>query len=182
MELDVQQPIQCRDNKMAESNTQDEKEDGAAATAPREPKIEDIAGVVADMNRFLSRLAGLPPFTEAKLALAEWLVLIAVSQTNGMPVKQLSKMFGIVQLRVNQLVDRLKSGDLVAVTRSEENPRLEIISLTDMGKERLNTVNASLHSILMVGLGNNQRSLFAVERNLKPLLRVVTPPKPVEQQ
>ena len=156
--------------------------DTGTAAPPRELKLEDVAGVVADMNRFLTRLGSLPPFADSKLALAEWLVLLAVKETDNFPVKQLSKKFGIVQQRVNQIVDRLKGSELVSVSGSAENPKLEVVSLTESGRTRLEAMNATLFAILVKGLGTSERSLFAVERNLKPLLRMVAQPKAEEQQ
>ena len=151
-----------------------EEKAGEAATVVREIKIEDFVTMVGNMNCFLALLAGAGAFTEAELGVADWLVLGTVSNRNSLLPKHLAKLLRIAPPRVAQIVERLKNKNLLAQGSDGDSS----VSLTENGRGLLTKLNASLLDLLRTGLNGRERSFFAVEKGLKPLIQAVSPAKP----
>jgi DNA-binding MarR family transcriptional regulator len=155
-----------------------EEKAGEAATVVREIKIEDFVTMVGNMNRFLALLAGVGAFTEAQLGVADWLVLGTVANRNSLLPKTLAKLLRIAPPRVMQIVERLKDKKLLAEADAGDNA----VSLTAEGTGLLAKLNASLLDLLVSGLNGRERSFFAVEKGLKPLIQAVSPAKPAREE
>ncbi|MGD0143263.1 MAG: helix-turn-helix domain-containing protein [Rhizomicrobium sp.] len=142
------------------------------ANIVREIKIENLVSMVGNMNRFLALLAGARAFADAELGLAEWLVLGTVSGREGTMPKHLVRFLGLAPQRVGQLVERLKDKHLLSQTKQPANSLI----LTEDGNSTLLELNAGLLDVLRAGQNGRERAFFAVEKNLKHLIKMISPP------
>ncbi|MGD0864589.1 MAG: MarR family transcriptional regulator [Rhizomicrobium sp.] len=146
-----------------------EENTGEAAVVAKEVKIEHLVAMVGNMNRFIALLANAGAFADAKLGLADWLIMGTVSSRSGVTSKNLAKTLGLAPQRVSQIVDRLKERALVSQGAQSGNA----LSLTEAGSSLLLQLNTGLQDMLRAGLNGNERSFFAVERHLRPLLQII---------
>lgn len=156
--------------------------EATAAPSPRQMQIVDFAGLVADMNLFLTRLAALPPFTDSQIGVADWLVLNAMTRRQP-TIPQLAKTLGIAAPRVKSIVDRLKTRNLVVGQASESAS--EVFVLAPDGQAGLDSMNAELQILFDAaadkfpqGVAGRDKSFFGVAKQLKFLLRMVALPSP----
>jgi DNA-binding MarR family transcriptional regulator len=144
-----------------------------AADAPKEIRVEDIASVIAVMNRFLSNFSQNPALKNGKLALADWLVLTMLSEKTAENSRTLAKVLGLNSQRLKQILDSLKVSGLVNITG--HGPK-DAIELTEPGKATLQAIKSVIQPQISEAFKGRERSLVAVERGLKFLLRVATLP------
>ncbi len=139
-----------------------------AADAPKEIRVEDIASVIAVMNRFLSNFSQNPALKNGKVTLADWLVLTMISQKSAGNSKALSKATGVNQQRLKQVLDGLKTAGLVMF--GDSGPK-ETIEVTNQGRARLDEIGEALQPGFADAFKGRERSVTAVERGLKLMLR-----------
>jgi DNA-binding MarR family transcriptional regulator len=146
------------------------------ADAPKEIRVEDIASVIAVMNRFLSNFAQNPALKSSKLALADWLVLTTLSAKTTENSRTLTKVLGLNPQRLKQILDSLKASGLVNIAGNGPKDAIEV---TEQGNATLETIRTAIQPQISDAFKGRERSVVAVERGLKLLLRVAT--LPVEQ-
>jgi DNA-binding MarR family transcriptional regulator len=142
-----------------------------------EIRVEDLAGFVTALSRFMTRLSNIPPFKQAGLGLAEWSALSMIARREGINSRQLANLLGVSAQRVNQLVDSLKRSELVGQTTSPDDARQRILTVTPEGGRRLAELNAQLHPLIAAALQSRPRSLRNASRLLRTLMRIVQAPK-----
>lgn len=146
-----------------------------AAEAPgsaKEPTVADVASVIANMNRFLSIFSQHPVFKNAKLGLAEWLVLEMLSQKSAEDSKSLIKELGLSAQRLKQILEQLRSADLV--TLAGDKPQ-DAVVLTEQGQTSVDMVAAALQPQISERFKGRERLVPAVDKGLKMLYRAALP-------
>jgi DNA-binding MarR family transcriptional regulator len=145
-------------------------------------EIVGVAALVAEMNRFLTRFATLPPFGDARIGVADWLVLIALSQHQP-TIKQLSKSLGLARHRIQVIVDKLKARNFIINESSQSASKAEVIVLTAEGRQTLEGMNSALQGVFDAtadkfdsGIIGRDKSFFTVSKHLKFLSRMVILP------
>src|SRR4051812_42876102 len=104
-------------------------------------KVQDLAALVAGLNRFLMRLASMPAFQEAGLGIAEWSALSLVANKGQINNRQLAAALGVSPQRINQITDSLRASGVLSIKTSGEDARKKIISITPNGTERLRALD-----------------------------------------
>jgi DNA-binding MarR family transcriptional regulator len=146
---------------------------GESVDVVKEIKIDDVVSIIGDMNRFLALIASAKAFAEAEIGLADWLVLGTISGRADTTPKHLVKLLGFTPQRVNQIVERLKDKQFL----SQGGQTAHTLSLTEGANNLVLRLNEKILELLRAGLSGKERSLFAVERHLKPLVQIFPPPK-----
>lgn len=141
--------------------------------APAEIKVDDFAGLVANMSRLLTGLARIKPFSDADLGLAEWVTLSMLAQKDGVSNKQLGRSLGVTGQRVNQISASLTKAGLIAVTQSAEDNRANEIKITASGKARIDAVNSQLNPLLAVALKGKEGAIAGAGKQLRHVMRIL---------
>lgn len=150
----------------------------AAISSANEIRAQDLATLVAGLNRFLMRLSNMPAFHEAGLGLAEWSALSLIAERSGINNRQLANVMGVSPQRINQITDSLKGAALIAVASSAEDARKKVISITPAGMARLRELNVKLQHKLAAALDKRPAVLVRTNGLInKTLMRIVLPPK-----
>jgi DNA-binding MarR family transcriptional regulator len=130
--------------------------------------------VISTMNRFLSKFASMKAFTDARLTVADWTLLMHLSEAKETRHGALSLSTGISGQRVIRMVETLVEAGLIASTPSTDperpSPRL---SLTDAGKSRLSALNDALKPLLLKAFESNPKYLHNIRGSLMALMRIV---------
>jgi DNA-binding MarR family transcriptional regulator len=148
------------------------EEPSVSLDSPKETRVEDIASLVAGMNRFLSNFGQHPAFREAKISLAEWLVLSMLAQKSAENSKGLIRILGLSPQRLKQILDLLKNAGLVEIAGGA--PR-DAVALSEQGRVVVNTISAALQPQIVGAFKGKERVVPGVDRGLKMLYRAVTP-------
>lgn len=139
-----------------------------------------FAGLVTGMSRFLGQLSGCAPFEEADIGIGEWSLL---NHLISAPVEQrkLTRDLGVTKQRVAQICDSLKKSGNIEITPLMNDPRMNTVAITDIGKARAEAINAKLIPFLTKDDddGRKQRALHSASRSVKVLKRIFA--KPVDE-
>lgn len=145
---------------------------------PVELNVGDFSALIAGMSRLLIGIAGIAPFKEANLGLAEWVALSVLAEKDGVSNKQLARTLGVSGQRANQVGASLKEAGLISIGQSGEDSRKNEIKITATGKSRVDDVNAQLKPFLSTALKGRERTLANANRQFKVLMRIVQPVNP----
>jgi DNA-binding MarR family transcriptional regulator len=155
--------------------------DPADTPPPQTPdpiSAEELVKVISTMNRFLSKFASMKAFTDARLTVADWTLLMHLSEAKETRYGGLATLTGISGQRVVRMVESLVAAGLIASTPSADpavpNP---LLSLTDAGKSRLSTLNDALKPLLLKAFGSTPKYLHNIRGSLTALMRIVSPQK-----
>jgi len=152
------------------TDTADQTEESPAPPdALKETRVEHIAVLIADMNRFLSNFGQNPAFKDAKISLAEWLVLTMVAQKVADNPKDLTKTLGLAPPRLKQILELLTGAGLVEISGDSLQGT---VAISEQGQRTIETMSAALQPRIDESFRGRERSIIAFERGLKVLLRV----------
>ena len=153
--------------------------DPAGAPPPQAPdsiSADELAKVISAMNRFLSKFAALKAFADARLTVADWTLLMHLSEVKETRYGILAMFTGISAQRVLRMAEALVGAGLIASTPSTDSARpYPVLSLTDAGKARLNALNDALKPLLLKAFESTPKYLPNLKGGLQPLMRIVTP-------
>jgi DNA-binding MarR family transcriptional regulator len=145
---------------------------GKASKPAAEIDPSVLAGLVAGMSRLMFRLAALPPLKEAGLSLGEWIALVALAEKDGISNKQLANKLGVTRQRANQICASLSGDGLISISQSQEDSRMNVITLSDNGKAILDVVNSAILPLVASALKNKERSLAIADKQVRYLMRI----------
>lgn len=145
----------------------------AAANPPAEITIEDFSRLVGSLSRLLTGLSALQPLKDHGLGLADWLVLTALAQEDGINNKTLARNMGVTGQRANQICMSLASESLIVVTQAAEDRRSNNIMITEAGRAKLGALNTQLKQLLADALEGKELSVKRASRLVKNLMSVV---------
>jgi len=141
-----------------------------------EIKVQDLATLVAGLNRFLMRLSNMPAFQEAGLGLAEWSALSLIAGKGDINNRQLANALGVSPQRINQITDTLRGSGLVSASASADDARKKIINITQLGSARLTELDAKLQAKISLILRKRPGVLRRANTIVnKTLMRLVAP-------
>lgn len=144
-------------------------------------KVQDLATLVAALNRFLMRLSTMSAFQEAGLGLAEWSALSVIAEWPGINNRQLANILGVSPQRINQVTDSLRASALVSINSSPTDARKKVISITPAGTRRLHDLNAKLQPKIAAALSKRPQLLSRTHMMInKTLMRIVGGAKPTK--
>jgi DNA-binding MarR family transcriptional regulator len=150
--------------------------DDKIPAVPAEAQTEDLAALVAGLSRFMSGLSKLPQFEQAKLGFAEWSVLSILSKGKPFSSAQLMRTLGVSKQRVSQIIDSLKTENLIELSPVAGDARKKLISITSAGTDRMNKLNTSLQPLVSSALTKRPNSLARASRIVnRSLMRIVAP-------
>lgn len=165
----MEQPVPAGTDKLASRRRAD---------TPVEIKVQDLATLVAALNRFLMRLSSMPAFQEAGIGLAEWSALSLIATRGDLNNRQLANALGVSPQRVNQITDSLRHSEMISIALSTEDARKKIIAITPAGTARLNELDTKLRPRIAQILKNRPGTLSRVNAIVsKLLMRLVVPAK-----
>lgn len=131
-------------------------------------QILALAKMVALASRFFNGLAAHPAFQDSGLDAAEWVALSLVSQSET-TAEQLVMTMRISPQRAAAIVAGLAEAG--AIAPKEGSP--DVMLITNLGIERLVTVNARLELLLRAMPGDPDHSIRTVTRHLARLSRAL---------
>ncbi|MCW5737421.1 MAG: winged helix-turn-helix transcriptional regulator [Enhydrobacter sp.] len=138
-----------------------------------EVAVEDLSVLVAIMSRLLTGLGRLQPFKDANMGLAEWVALTTLAEQVGINNKMLARNLGVTGQRAHQLCSSLSSAGLIKVSQSAEDNRSNEITITELGKSRMNALNAQLKPLFSSALEGNERSVASASRHIRHVMSVL---------
>ena len=148
-----------------------QKESSSQAT------LSDFAQLIANMSRFISGLAMIPPFAAAEIGLSEWLVLAALSQNEGISNNQLAKSLGVSGQRINQIVTSLSRLEFISIRPSQTDSRKNEIRMSQTGRARLESFNRSLEPVVAEAFRGRGNQLTRLDKQARYLARFVATAK-----
>lgn len=105
---------------------------------------------------------------------AQGKILYVLWQKDNIPIAELSKSVGLAKTTLTSMLDRMEASGLIVRTRSREDRRLILISLTDKAG-KLNTkyeeVSARMTDVYFKGFRDEE--IRRLESNLKRILENV---------
>jgi DNA-binding MarR family transcriptional regulator len=134
--------------------------------------VEAFSALVLRMGRLMNRIGMLKPLSDAHLGLAEWSVMLLVSENEGITNRLIAKRLEIRRKNVNKICDTLGKAELVNSAKSSEDESDNSISLTLAGKALLSQIAGQLMPLIESRLDEKGGVFDRVERNLKPLFRL----------
>jgi DNA-binding MarR family transcriptional regulator len=134
--------------------------------------LNDFGNVVAGMARLLTVFSTVRLFKDAEIGLAEWAALSALQEQDGITNQQLARRLGVTRQRAHQLAAGFISAGLITARTSDVDSRKNELSLTPLGRERLNTVNHELKLLLWAALKRRVRHIGKMKRSIALLMRV----------
>lgn len=109
-----------------------------------EANVDDFGLLAVTMSWLLTEFNEVKPLRDAGLGLGDWAVLATLAHSGGM-TKKLSRNLGIPVSRVANIVDSLAQDGLASVEPSPEGSKgRSVIRITDVGRTKLEAVNAEL--------------------------------------
>jgi DNA-binding MarR family transcriptional regulator len=145
--------------------------DGRAAR--KATTLEDLAAVVAGVNRFLAYFSGLGAFRDSNTGVAEWLVLEMISTTPNAGPKRLSDVLGIKSQRIVQILDSLTVAGLVRSSAQFDDFGNASTELTDTGRDRMDLLSTALRDQMLNNL-QGHRVVNNVANSLHFLTKVAS--------
>jgi DNA-binding MarR family transcriptional regulator len=163
-------------DEMPPANDSETESDSAAPIfAPLE-----LAKLAAAGSRFFNGLAEIEIFADGELDLTDWVALSMIAETENVMTSQLLRAMGISRERAGDLASSFQSAGLISVTPHARDPRAQILSITDLGQEKLDRVNDQLQLLLTQTLGPRERLVPNTARSLILLLKLLSPGKAAE--
>jgi DNA-binding MarR family transcriptional regulator len=147
---------------------------------PSDPtSVEELAKAISTMNRFLSKFAAMTVFTEAKISVADWTVLMHLLETAEPRYPFIATFTGIADQRLYKLVQSLVEAGLISSTPSTDPARPNpVLSVTEAGRARLGAINNRLQPLLSQALKGSRNVLMAIQNRVIPsLMQMVEPGK-----
>lgn len=142
-----------------------------------EVRVEEFSLLVANMSRLLSGFGRMGPLRDAGITLGEWVTLATLVRSGaGAKNKNLGRTLGVPRERMVEIVNSLLRADLVAVKQSGQGEKISLITVTDAGKAKLESINASLKPLLSDALKG--RSLQGARKQFRALGRLVSEDAP----
>ena len=146
---------------------------GVQAKAPAEISVENFSGLVANLSRILAGVSRFRPFDAADLGLAEWVALMTLIGNDGISNKLLARHLGVTRQRANQIVIALEREDLIEVTQSAEDQRVNEIKVSDFGKSTLEVLNLELKPLLATTFEGKERAVTAMAKHARQVVQRV---------
>ncbi|HEY5238843.1 MAG TPA: MarR family winged helix-turn-helix transcriptional regulator [Rhizomicrobium sp.] len=136
--------------------------------------VEEFAKAVSMMNRFLAKFAALKVFAEARLTVTDWTVMMYLLDGKGPRYPFVATFTGISEQRVIKIAEALVATGLISSTPSRDPTRPHpILSVTDLGKARLDAINNALHHLLAKAVQDSANTVPDLKRNIPYLMLMV---------
>jgi DNA-binding MarR family transcriptional regulator len=94
----------------------------------------------------------------ATLTIAQWRVLVLAARIEGLRVGEIAARLGMSQPSASRLVRRLEARDLVRATRSPDDRRATVVTLTNVGQALVRDVMARRQARVEEALRDRPRS------------------------
>lgn len=114
-----------------------------------------------------------PLLEEVGLTYPQYVVMLALWEQDGVPVKTLGDVLHLDYGTLSPLLKRLEARGLIRRERRPDDERLVTISLTERGKE-LRTQAACIPDTITAGMGLNKSEFAALNDTLRRLTAAVT--------
>jgi DNA-binding MarR family transcriptional regulator len=143
-----------------------------STAAENAPLSLNLAKLAAIGSRFFNGLAEHRIFTEGKLDLTEWVALSLIADLGEVSAGTLANVMAISRNRASSLSAEFSSRGLISVTSGTTGSRDVKLLITEMGREELQTINASIEPLLAEPTSAREKMVLASTKNLAILSRL----------